>query len=268
VKTLRSIHPNAGLEAWYRKRLQREIAEMNKSVQWWVGAAYRKQEPAIELAADAAPADVLEKVLASLRKRWGKRFDKLGEELAEKFAKRAGATTDDAVEAAMRAAGMRVKFQASKAQRDQIAATIHDNVSLIRTIPEKYFGDVEGAVYRSVTAGRDLGGLTDELQKTYGITQRRARNIARQQNNSASASLNRTRQLDLGIEEAEWVHGGGGKIDRASHVKAGRDKVIYNVALGWLDPATGKRIWPGSEIGCRCRSRSVINLPKFTAEAA
>lgn len=260
----KSVGPNAGLEAWYRKRLQAEIEAMNKSVRWWLGAAYRAQEPRIDLANDAAPADVLDKVLASLRKKWGKRFDDLGEEIAEKFAKRAGANTDDAVEAAMRAAGMRVKFQTTQAQRDMLAGIVQDNVALIKTIPQRYFSDVQGAVMRSVTVGRDLGALTDELEKTYGITRRRAVTISRQQNNSASAALNRMRQLDLGLEEAEWIHVGGGKTDRKSHVhQSGK---TYNVRTGWFDPDAKVYCWPGSLISCRCRSRSII--PKFVAEAA
>ena len=264
---LRAVRPNVGLEVWYRKRLEREIAEMAKSVAWWVGAAYRAQEPRIDLAADAAPADVLEKVLASLRKRWGKRFDKLGAQIADKFAARAGATTDDAIEAAMRAAGMRVKFQASKAQRDQLAGVVQQNVSLIRSIPEQYFTSVEGAVQRSVLAGRDLATLTEELKASYGVTHRRAAFISLDQNNKSTAFLTRTRQMELNLDEAQWVHSGAGQPSARQHVQAGRDKVIYRVSEGWLDPATGKRIWPGTEPGCRCTCRSIIKLP-FEIEMA
>jgi uncharacterized protein with gpF-like domain len=273
---LRAIRPNAGLEVWLRRRMEREIAAMDRSVRWWLGAAYRAQEDRIEAAAnpkpksnvafDAAPADILQRVLESLRRRWGSRFDELGEEIAEKFAERAGANADDAVEAAMRAAGMRVKLQVSKAQRDQLAGTVQENVSLIRSIPQQYFTSVEGSVMRSVLAGRDLGTLTTELKQAYGVTHRRASFIARDQNQKATAYFTRTRQLELGIEEAQWVHSGAGKEPRPTHVAAGRDKVVYRVAEGWLDPATGKRIWPGTEPNCRCVARSIV--PELNQEAA
>jgi uncharacterized protein with gpF-like domain len=270
---LKPIHPNAGIEVWLRKRLLREIEAMDQSVRWWLGAAYRSQEGRIDatanppaksyvvVAADARPADYLERVMAALRRRWGKRWDALGEEIAEKFARRAGATVDDAVEAALRGADMRVSLQISKAQRDQLAATVNENVALIRTIPEQYLGAVEGHVMRSVLAGRDLQGLNRDIKATYGVTTRRARLIARDQNNKATAYFTKTRQLELGIEQAVWVHSGAGKTPRPSHVKAGRERVVYNVAEGWLDPAINKRIWPGTEINCRCTSRSIIAEP-------
>lgn len=302
MKKLRAVRANAGVHAWFRKRLDQEIDRMHRAVFWWVRAAYRKQLDRIELAQDswpawqaraarwvelrtpivelwdgewvhlpplamdAAPADLLEEVLAALRARWGQRFDRLAEEIAESFAKRAGATTDQAIEAALRAAGMRVKFQISKAQSDQLAAAVQENVALIRSIPEQYLLGVEGAVMRSVREGRNLAPLVAELQKTYGSTKKRAALIARDQNNKATAFLTKTRQLEIGVEQAVWVHSGAGKEPRPSHVKAGRDQVVYNVAEGWLDPALGKRIWPGTEINCRCTCRSII--PELVAQEA
>jgi SPP1 gp7 family putative phage head morphogenesis protein len=275
-KKIRAVRPNAGLEAWLRRRIEREVDDLAASVEWWVGAAYRKEQPRIasnpvaksNVAQDAAPADILQRVLESLRRRWGQRFDALGEEIAAKFATRAGTNTDDAVEAAMRAAGMRVKLQPSKAQRDQLAGTIQENVSLIRSIAPQYFTSVEGAVMRSVLAGRDLGTLTSELKRAHGVTHRRAAFIARDQNNKATAYFTKTRQLELGIQEAIWVHSGAGKEPRPSHLKAGREGVVYNVAEGWLDPHLNKRIWPGTEPNCRCTCRSVIAVPKQQELAA
>ena len=257
-KKARAIGPNAGLTAWFQRRLEAEIEAMSRSVTWWTRAAYRKQYDRIDFAQDAVPADLLSRVLAALRQRWGNRFDELGTELATKFAQKASKTTDQAIEAALRAAEIRVTLQITEAQLGQVAAAVQQGVSLIRSIPEQYFTSVEGAVMRSVQAGRDLASLTQELEASYGVTHRRAAFIAKDQNNKATAALNRTRQIELGIEQAVWVHSGAGKHPRPTHVRAGQDKVVYNVAQGWLDPAIGKRIWPGTEPGCRCKSRSLI----------
>lgn len=82
-----------------------------------------------------------------------------------------------------------------------LQATIAENVGLIRSIPEKYFTEVEGLVMRSVARGRDLSYLTDELQKRYGITRRRAAFIARDQNNKATSVVQSARQQALGITQ-------------------------------------------------------------------
>jgi uncharacterized protein with gpF-like domain len=158
----------------------------------------------------------------------------------------------------LRDAGYSVKFKMTREMRDVMDATINEQVSLIRSIPQQYLTQVEGMVMRSVQTGRDLGTLTKDLQQQFGVTRRRAAFIARDQNNKATASMTRVRQVKLGITEAIWVHSGGGKHPRPTHLKAGREKTKYDVTKGWFDPAVGKWIFPGELPNCRCVSRSVV----------
>lgn len=253
------IHPNEGVTADYRKRLLRLVDEMNRSVAYWLRAAYRANEPEVSgLAADAAPADVLKRVLGELQKRWQDRFDDAAQAMADHFATAAAERSDAALKASLRKAGFTVKFKPSAAQRDVMKATVQQNVSLIKSIPARSLAQVEGSVMRMVQVGGDLGRLTEELQRHAGVTRRRAAFIARDQNAKATAALKRARQLELGIVEEEWRHSGAGKHPRPSHLKAGKDRVRYRVEDGWLDPDVGERIWPGSLVGCRCVGRPVI----------
>lgn len=256
-KFLAPIHPNQGVEAQYRKRLLRLVDEMARSLKWWLRASYRANEPAI-MAQDEAPADALRRAMQELADRWQGRFDEAADDMAAYFAKDVSERTDAALRAALRKAGVSVKFKSTAAQRDILKATINENVSLIRSIPAQYLTQVEGSVMRAVQVGGDLGKLTNELAYHHGVTRRRAANIARDQNNKANAALKRERQLALGLDEEEWVHSGGGKHPRPTHVKAGKDRVRYKIAEGWLDPAVGQRVWPGLLIGCRCVGRAVI----------
>lgn len=254
---LAPIHPNAGVEAAYKKRLLRLVNEMARSVQYFVKAAYRANEPV--LAEDATdPADALRSAMEKLADRWRARFDDGSEALAEYFAKSSGERTDAALKAALKKAGFTIAFKPTPAQRDVMAATVQANVSLIKSIPDQFMTAVEGSVFRAVQTGGDLGMLTKELQKHAGVTRRRAAFIALDQNNKANAAMKRARQSELGIDEEEWRHSGGGKHPRSTHVRAGRERTRYRVSEGWLDPATGRRIWPGTEPGCRCVGRSVI----------
>jgi uncharacterized protein with gpF-like domain len=98
--------------------------------------------------------------------------------------------------------------------------------------------------------------LSDQLRIRYGMTKRRAALIARDQNNKATAQLVRVRQKGIGANQAMWVHSHGGKVPRPSHVKAGADKLIYEIDKGaYLD---GEWVWPGTAINCRCVSKTVI----------
>jgi SPP1 gp7 family putative phage head morphogenesis protein len=252
----RAIRPNAGLEATYRRSMTRLVDEMDKSVRYWVTACYRKNEPEVALAMDELPAQALLKAVRSLAKRWQKRFEAAAPKLAEWFAESSQTRSDAVLRKILRDGGFSVRWKMTKAMRDAMQATIGEQVGLIKSIPSQYFTQVEGMVMRSVAAGRDLAPLSRDLQKQYGVTKRRAALIARDQNNKATATLTRVRQIEANIPQATWLHSGGGREPRPTHV-ANSGKV-YDVAKGWFDPAIKKWIWPGTEINCRCVSRPVV----------
>lgn len=255
-KVLRPVHPNAGIAADYRRRLDRLIAEMQRSYVYWLRARYRENEPRIAM--DATPARDLERELTDLGAQWQERFYSAAPKMARWFAKSTERRSGDAMRKILKDAGVSVKFQMTPVMRDVFEATVAENVGLIKSIPQKYHTEVEGLVMRSVTAGRDLGYLTDELQARYGITRRRAALIARDQNDKATASMTRVRQQELGIEEAVWLHSHGGKEPRRTHLANSGNR--YKVSEGWHDPdpKVNRRIWPGELVNCRCVSKSIV----------
>ena len=257
---LSPTRPNAGIEATYRRKLDRLVDEMHRSLVYWLRAGYRRNEPeAVTLGQDAppdasdgtpivrqqSPARALTTIINRLTRQWQTRFDELAPELAEWFAKAAADRSDAALKASLRKAGFTVRFRMTRAANDAYQAVIAENVGLIKSIAAQHLTQVQGAVMRSVQAGRDLGTLATELETQYGVTKRRAALISRDQNNKATAVVTRVRQAELGIKEAVWLHSAGGKEPRPSHVKAGKERVRYNVAEGWFDPHEQKRIFPG-----------------------
>ena len=260
-KTISSPKPNAGIEVAFQKALDRMVEDMHRSLMKWLSAAYRAKPP--KLAQDAeyvgSSAEVMNRLMQRLARRWLKRFDDAAPELARYFATAAFARSDKDLQMILRKAGFSVKFQMSRVVQESLQANIHQNVSLIKSIAEQHLSEVEGMVMRSVTAGRDLHQLQEDLIKRYGITRRRAALISRSQNNLASANIQRVRQIELGITEMMWVHSAAGREPRPSHVKAGKDKLTYDPKQGAL--IDGEYIFPGEKINCRCYSRMV--LPDF-----
>lgn len=249
---IRSVKPNAGLRAAYQKRLDALIDEMQASLVYWLKAAYRRNTP--EMASDASPAVDLRAVTKRLSRRWLKRFDEESMSLAQYFATNAQDRSDAMLRSILKKSGFSVEFSMTREANDVMQATIGEQVGLIRSIAEQHLSQVEGLVMRSVQQGRDVETLTKELQARYGVTKRRAAFIARDQNNKATASMNRVRQDALGITQAKWRHSGAGKHPRPSHIAA--DGKTYDVKKGmYLD---GKWVWPGTEPNCRCTSESII----------
>jgi uncharacterized protein with gpF-like domain len=262
-KTLDPVRPNAGITRTYAKRLEKLIEEMHRSILYWLRAAYRRQPPEIHrlnqrMASDASPARALVREMGRLRRYWLSRFDILSKNLAEYFATQVAQRSDAQLMTILKRGGFTVAFTRTRAVNDVIQAVVAENVSLIKSIPQQHLQAVEGAVMRSVQRGRDLKSLTDELEQRFKVTHKRAKFISIDQNNKATAMLQRTRQVELGIKEAVWVHSGGGKVPRPTHLKAGRDKVLYDIVTGWYDPAEQKYVLPGELVNCRCVARPVV----------
>jgi SPP1 gp7 family putative phage head morphogenesis protein len=253
-KTARAVSANRGLEAKYRKALVKLIDEMQRSMIYWLGAQYNKAPPI--MAGDASPVHYVSNLMQSLAASWTKRFDAYADKLADYYVNGMFRSSDRALRQSLKDAGWSVDFEMTGAMRDALNATIAENVGLIRTIPQQYLQQVEGVVMRSYTQGRDLETMVKDLKALYPKASHRAELIARDQSNKANSVVQRTRQLELGITEAVWMHSHAGKNPRPDHVAANGKK--YRIAEGCL--ISGEYIQPGYEINCRCTSRPVLPI--------
>ena len=254
VKKLAAIHANEGLIQEYQAKLDRLIDEMNNSLVYWLSAAYKANKP--EMAQDSSSAAILSAVMKRLARKWNKKFADAAIEMAAYYMTKNKDRTDASLKAALKKAGLTVEFKVTPAIQDILTAAVNQNVSLIKTIASEHLSDVNEMVMRSVMAGRDLGGLREELQVRYGITKRRASLIARTSNNQANADLLRARADKLGITEAQWVHSNAGHVPRPEHVHW--NGKMYDIKTGMWSEVANKFVWPGSDFNCRCSARLIL----------
>lgn len=254
-RALAPVRPSAAVTAAYRRRLEALIERMQRSYLYFTRCAYRKTPP--KMAMDA-PANKLESAIERMARYWERQFADAADAMAEHFAKAARRRSDTALKDILAGSGFTVKFAVTPLVRDIMAATVEQNVALIKSIPQQYHLQVQGAVMRSVQSGRDLAGLTNELQKQFGVTRRRAAFIALDQNNKATSAILKARQTDLGIEEGIWIHSHAGKEPRPTHLA--NDGKRFNIREGWFDPdpKVRRRIMPGELINCRCVWKPVV----------
>lgn len=251
---LRAHRPNAGIEAKYARRLDGLIRDMHDSVDYWLTATYKNNEP--HMAMDETPADVLRRAMRRLSRQWLRNFKLGSEDLAKYFAKSVNQRSDAQLKAILRKSGFAVKFTMTKEMRDVMDATVGEQVGLIKSIPQQYLTQVEGLVMRSVAKGGDLQQLKKDLLKRYNITAKRAGLIARDQNNKATTMMHRARCQELELFEQEWMHSHAGKEPRPKHVAA--DGKRYDVRKGLKVGDKGQWVHPGEEINCRCVGRVII----------
>lgn len=226
---------------------------MHKSIAYWLAASYKANYPGIAQD-DAIPAAMLQDAMDKLAKQWLKNFDEGAEKLAVWFAQKTKNYSDGSLQRILKDSGFAVKFTMTESMQNAYVAVINEQIGLIKSIAQQHLTEVQGLVMRSVQQGRKLSTLTDELQHRYALTRKRAILIARDQNNKATATLNRTRRLDMGLTHARWHHSHAGKTPRPSHVKA--DGEVYDIRKGmFLD---GKWTHPGMEINCRCTDSAIL----------
>lgn len=252
--TLRPLHSNAGVEAWYRERLQKLARAMAIDILRRIKHRYRPVSARIGM--DDDPVVVLRTVMRLWGKRWQKRFDDMAKDIAAMFAERSQEHLEAAFRKRLKEAGFTVRFRPSERMTSALRAVIAENVNLIRSIPQQFLKDVQSAVWTSAMRGGSMHELSKEIRSRYGVTYRRAAIISRDQSNKARAVMEEARRSELGIETAIWVHSHAGKQPRPTHV-AMHGKT-YRIAEGMWDPAVQKFVWPGTEINCRCTSRAVM----------
>ena len=260
---LRAVKPSPGLREAYAKKLKSLIRRMASDIAGRIEKLYKTEEPKIAVDAKAGqklPAKKLQKMLDDLRKKWEVEVFDFAEPTANWFVTKASGYVDRAQNSAIKDAGIPgfdIRFDKGTISQDAFEALVSQNVSLIKSIGTKYLDDVEGSVMRAVTAGRDVAGLKKDLSERFGITNRRAEFIARDQCNKAIEGLARANDLETGVEEGIWIHVPGKKTSRETHREMDGKK--FDLSKGMYDRSEGRYVMPGELPGCQCTYQPVLS---------
>lgn len=243
-------------EIQYNQTLQRIINAVKKDID-------ERLIPAIEAAAPEYVADAwgmdIQGVIDTLLAKWTSRpFRRLAERLASSFVRTALSIVDRQQK---RSFGIDV-LQDSPEIRATMEAAAIQNANLIKSIPERYLNNVANSVLTNMRTGLLPREVTKQIEDEYGVTQRRARFIARDQTAKINGELTKQRQIDAGYEYFRWLSSDDERV-RASHREIAEADVGYGKGIyRWDDLPTnerGERIQPGSDFQCRCSSRPVRN---------
>lgn len=215
------------------------------------------------IAMDASPTKELQRALQRWGDKWQKRFDLMSNKISLDFTVKNGQATQTSMIASLKKAGFTVAFRPTRASLEAYKAVAAENVGLIKSIAQKYHSDVQAQVWESVKRGADLKTLSRKLEKSYGVTKRRAALIARDQNSKAKATIEAVRQLELGIKQGVWMHSHGGEVPRPTHLAM--NNKLYDLDKGMWDSDEKEWVHPGQLINCKCTMRPYI--PGFETAA-
>ena len=143
--------------------------------------------------------------------------------------------------------------------QEYLSAASYQNAKLIQSIPAQYLEQVQNIVMTNMRNGMRPSYIEEALVKQFGITERRAKLIARDQTSKIQGDMNRIRQVNSGIEYFKWVTSQDERV-RHSHVEvAKRDVGFGEGVFRWddLPVVDGVPTFPGQPINCRCVARPV-----------
>lgn len=136
----------------------------------------------------------------------------------------------------------------------KIEAFTRENVSLIRSIASDHFTDIEKRVARGMTEGLRWEEIASGLEERYGVSESRAKLIARDQAGKFFGALNAARQKDLGVTKFTWRTAKDNRV-REEHAQ------LEGEVFEWAKPPSvnGEEITPGYAINCRCQAEPVLD---------
>lgn len=213
-------------------------------------------------AQDASIAAQARILLAALARKFDRLFNMRAKGVADRMAKDAEKSSATQLKMSLKQLSGGLTLNTSILTgplEDIVKATVEENVSLIRSIAERYHKAISGAVYRSITTGEGLKDLIPFLQKYRGVTLRRAKFIAEDQTRKAFNTINKARMQQMGVGEYEWLHTGGSQHPRPLHVSMS-GKIYRFDKPPIIDKRTGERGIPGQLPNCRCRMVPVIKF--------
>lgn len=125
---------------------------------------------------------------------------------------------------------------------------IKENTALIKDVPTKLSGDLEGIIRRGTMAGKSVRDLSKDIKARWPMTENRARLIAQDQVLSLNADLTRNRLKSVGVSQYIWRSVQDNRV-RPEHAE-------YNgQTYSWDKPPPDGH--PGTPVRCRCRSEAV-----------
>jgi len=256
------LHYSAAVEMRYSDTLTRMVRQMRETTE----SAFRRLDK--HFATDALGLDApsyasqARILVDALRKRFNAAFALRSRPAAERMQAQVDAASSASLHSSLRelSGGISLSTRSiPKPATEMLKASVTENVALIRSIPEQYFLDVQGAVMRNIQRGDGTAGVLREIERVGGVATRRAELIARDQVSKATSALNAARMKGLGVRKFEWIHSGGGKEPRKLHQRMSGN--IYSLDdPPVIDERTGERGLPGQLINCRCVMRPVLEF--------
>ena len=145
----------------------------------------------------------------------------------------------------------------TKEEEQGINAEWSENMELyVKDWTEENIKELRKDIEQNVKLGRRASGIERLISTKYGVSQRKAKFLARQETALLTSKIHEKRYKSSGITEYIWMDSGNSNV-RSRH------KFLNNKKFSFDDPpvvdlSTGRKANPGEDYNCKCVARAVI----------
>lgn len=255
-KTLKSIKPNMALEKDYTKRLLKLTTDINKSFAYWSLATANKN-------LNKNISKQLQINFNKLMKQWEPKVNEIAKSEAERLSKQSAKYVNiNLVKQNQAFALKRTPKDVSQA----LNAIYERNYNLIKTIPQDIKERFQSVFLNNVNTF-DREAIEKQIKVISGISDRRAKVIARDQTQKAVTQYHAAREQNLGFEYYVWETSADEKVStgKGGHRQLQGRIYRYDEDTAIVD-SYGNVGHPSQRTNCRCRRRAVILQPDQTVK--
>lgn len=149
----------------------------------------------------------------------------------------------------------------SSEQRKKISEEWTTNMKLwIKDWTEKEIVKLRKDVQARVFTGNRYEGIAKTIEKSFDVSQNKARFLARQETSLLMTKFKETRYTDIGINEYRW----GCVAGSSNHPVRPIHKSLEGKVFSWNNPPIvddkGNRKNPGEDYNCRCFARPIVRF--------
>lgn len=129
------------------------------------------------------------------------------------------------------------------------------NVDLIKSIDETMFQQVREVVSEAYSKGTNTRALSRQIQERFGVSDSRARLIARDQVGKLNGQITKERATELRSEKYIWSASGD---ERVRPMHQALDGTIQEWGKPPIVSEDGRREEPGGDYQCRCQGIPIL----------
>lgn len=168
--------------------------------------------------------------------------------------------------------GLKLLPSLTKAQRAVIAREWQNNLRLyIKDWTQKEIVELRKTMQQSVFAGNRYESAVKGIEKSYVVSENKARFLARQETSLLMAKFKEVRYKDVGVKKYKWVCVSG----TANHPVRPTHKICDGKIFSWDNPKEldknghvnhsgvhkpGDNKNPGEDYNCRCYAKPIVDF--------